>query len=174
MAQNQGGMAAIFLDEQKTVAAAIRCRESGLKKFDAISPYPIHAMEEAIGIKRSPLPYVAFVGGLVGMVVGLAFTIWTSAYDWPINVGGKPFVSLPAFIPIVFELTILFSALSSLSAFAWFCRLPKIDPPMIDPDLSSHKFAIYVPSDDHGYDANKLEQMFKELGAVEVKKVAVY
>lgn len=174
MAQKIGGLAAIFLDEHKTVAAAHRCRELGLKKFDAITPYPVHGMEEAVGIKRSFLPYFTFGGGLAGLATGLWFTIWTSAYSWPINVGGKPFISLPAFIPICFELTILFAALTSLAAFGYTCNLPKVDPPSIDPDLSSHKFAIYVPENEAGYDAVKFEQMFKDLGAAEVKKVAVF
>lgn len=174
MARKTGGLAAIFVDEHKTVKAATKCREMGLKKFDAITPYPVHGMEDAVGIKRSPIPYVTFVGGIVGAVVALALTIWTSAYDWPINVGGKPFNSLPAFIPIVFELTVLFAALSSVVAFAWFCGLPKVDPPIIDEDLSSHKFAIYVPEDDIGYDAARLEQMFKENGATDVRRVAEY
>lgn len=174
MAQQSGGFAAIFLDEHKTVAAARKCREMGFTKFDAISPFPVHGMEDAIGIKRSWIPYVTFIGGLIGLAVALLVTIWTSAYDWPINVGGKPMISLPAFIPICFELTVLFAALSSVTAFAWVCRLPKIDPPNIDPALSSHKFAIFVPADDSGYDEGKLEKLFRDLGAVETKKVAEY
>ena len=87
-----------------------------MTKFDAISPYAIHGMEEACGIKRSGIPYVTFVAGVTGLLSGLALTWYTSAYDWPINVGGKPAFSLPAFIPILFELTILFAALSSVAA----------------------------------------------------------
>lgn len=174
MAQQTGGFAAIFTEEHKVLNAARKVRAAGFTKFDAISPYPVHGMEEAIGIKRSWLPYVTFVGGLVGLGVALLVTIWTSAYDWPINVGGKPMVSLPAFIPICFELTVLFAALSSVSAFGYACRLPKIDPPTIDPDLTSHKFAIFVPSNDTGYDEGKLESLFRELGAAETKKVAEY
>src|SRR5947208_1050305 len=101
------GYAAIFNGEQKTVRAATKIREMGFKKFDAISPYPVHGMEEAVGIPRSVIPYVTFVGGILGCCVAVLLTIWTSAYDWPINVGGKPNNSLPAFIPIFFELTVL-------------------------------------------------------------------
>lgn len=168
------GIAGIFVDEHKTVAAANRCREMGFKKFDAITPYPVHGMEEAVGIKRSMIPWVTFFGGLFGCGIGLALTIWVSAYDWPINIGGKPLISLPAFIPICFELTILCAALSSVAAFGYYSGIPKIDPPVIDPDLTSHKFAVYVPSDDVGYDEGKIENLFREMGAVEVKKVAEY
>lgn len=168
------GFAGIFHDERKTVKAANKLREMGFKKFDAITPYPVHGMEEAVGIKRSVIPYVTFVGGIVGCCVALLLTIWTSAYDWPINVGGKPMNSLPAFIPICFELTVLFGALSSVAAFAWLCRLPKVDPEVIHPDLSSHAFAIFVPSNDSGYDEGKIEKTLKEFGAFETKKVAEY
>lgn len=168
------GYAGIWTDENKVVEAARRVHSMGFKKFDAISPYPIHAMEEACGIKRSPIPFVTFGAGLVGLLSALLLTWWTSAVNWPVNVGGKPFFSLPAFIPIVFELTVLFAALSSVAALFYFCRLPQIDPPVIDPDLTSHKFALFVPSDDIGYDEGKLDQIFKEMGATETKKVAEY
>lgn len=174
MAGKSGGIAGIFTDEALILKAAQKTREMGFKKFDAITPYPVHGMEEACDIKRSNIPYVTFITGLIGGVSGLWLTWWTSAVNWKVNIGGKPFFSLPAFIPIIFELTILFAALSSVAALFYYCNLPKIDPPVIDPDLTSHKFAIFVPQSDVGYDEAKLEKFFKEMGAVEVKKVAEY
>lgn len=170
MAQYTRGIAGIWLDESGILNAARKTREAGFQKFEAISAYPVHGMEEACGIKRSWLPYVTFVAGIVGMTGGLALTWWTSAVDWAINVGGKPFFSLPAFIPIVFELTILFAALSSVGALFVACKLPRLDPPVIDPDLSSHKFAIFIPHNDVNYDEARIEKMFKDMGATEVKR----
>lgn len=169
-----GGFAGIWTDEHKVVEAARRIHSMGFSKFDAITPYPVHGMEEACGIKRSPIPYVTFIAAMVGLISGLLLTWWTSAVNWPINVGGKPFFSLPAFIPILFELTVLFAALSSVGALFYYCNLPQVDPPVIDPDLTSHKFAIFVPVNDSGYDEMKLEQMFREMGAVETKKVVEF
>lgn len=169
-----GGMAAIFLDESKTLAAAKKVRESGFTKFDAISPYPVHGMEEACGIKRSGIPYVTFTMGCVGLLAGLALTYYTSVIDWPLNVGGKPMFSLPAFIPILFELTVLFAALSSVVALFVLCKMPKIDPPVIDKDLTSHKFAIFIPENDTGYSEDRISRLFNELGAAEIKKVSEY
>jgi len=174
MARGVGGMAAIFLDEHAVLEAARKTRSAGFTKFDAISPYPIHGMEEACEIKRSWIPYVTFTAAITGLLSGLLLTWWTSVIDWPINVGGKPYFSLAAFIPIIFELTILFAALSSVGALFYACGIPKVDPPVIDPDLTSHKFAIFVPENDTGYDTAKLERFFKDLGAVEVKKVTEY
>ena len=169
-----GGIAGIFTEEHQVLVAARKMREMGFTKFDAISPYPIHGMEEACDIKRSWIPYVTFVAGLCGLSFGLWFTWWTSAVNWAVNVGGKPFFSLPAFIPICFELTVLFAALSSVGALFYATGIPRIDPPTIDPDLTSHKFAIFVPQNDTGYDEAKLEKVFRELGVSEVKKVLEY
>lgn len=170
MAKYKNGMAAIFNTEAEVLKAAHHVRTQGFRKFDAITPYPVHGMEEACGIKRSWIPYVTFVMGLTGLTLGWLLTWWTSAVNWPLNIGGKPFHSLPAFIPIMFELTILFAALSSVAALFYACGLPTVNPPIIHPDLTSHKFAIFVPNDDSGYDERKLEDMFRGLGASEIKK----
>ncbi len=168
--QYNSGIAGIFLTEEQLLAAAKKTREMGFTKFEAISPFPIHGMDEVCGIKRSFLPYVAFGAGVVGLLLGLLLTYWTSAVNWPINVGGKPMFSLPAFVPIMFELTILFAALSSVGALFYICGLPKVNPPIIDPDLTCSKFAIFVPENDSGFEAGKVESMLKSLGANEVKR----
>ena len=164
------GIAGIWLDEHKVVSAARKTREAGFAKFEAITPYPVHGMEDACGIKRSWLPYVTFTAALVGGTLGLLLTWWTSAVDWQVNVGGKPFFSLPAFVPIMFELTILLAALSSVGALFFACKMPRLDPPVIDPDLSCHKFAIFIPHNDVNYDESKIESMFRSMGAVEIRK----
>lgn len=170
MARYKSGVAGIFESEESILKAARACREAGLLKFDAISPYPVHGMEEACGIRRSWIPYVTFVAGLTGMSGGLALTWWTSAVNWPLNVGGKPTFSLPAFIPVIFELTILFAALASVGALIWAAGLPKVDPPVIHPDLTCHKFAIFIPSDETGYNESKMLEMLRGLGASQVMK----
>lgn len=174
MAKLMPGLAAIFTEEHQILEAARKSRDLGMTKFEAISPYPIHGMEDACGIKRSSIPYVTFTAGMIGLLSALALVWYTSVYDWPINVGGKPPFSLPAFIPIMFELTILFAALSSVGALFYHCGIPKIDPPTIDPDLTCDKFAIFVPENESGFDAKKLESFYKSLGAQTVKKVEAY
>jgi hypothetical protein len=169
-----GGIAGIWLDDHEVVKAATRVREAGYSKFDAIVPFPVHGLEEAIGIRRSWIPWVTFAMAITGLLSGLLLQWWTSAVSWPLNIGGKPFFSGPAFIPIMFELTILFSALASVGTLIVACGLPRIDPPIIDPALTSHKFAIFIPETEAGYDAAKVEQLLKSLGAVEVKKVLEY
>lgn len=174
MAKKQSGVAGLWSDDHAILEAAEKMRLAGYKKFDAITPFPVHGMEEAIGIKRSMIPWVTFFSGVTGGSLGLYFQYWTSAVSWPINVGGKPFFSLPAFIPVTFELTILFAALFSVGAMFFLNGLPKVNPPIIDPDLTSHKFALWVPDTEEGYSVEKVEAFLKELGAEEVKRVAEY
>jgi len=174
MAKRQSGVAGIWTDDEKILVAANKMREAGYKKFDAITPFPVHGMEEAVGIKRSSIPWVTFFAGVFGCAAGLGMQYWMSAVSWPLNVGGKPLFSIPAFIPVTFELTILFAALSSVGTMFFLNGLPKLNPPIIDPDLTCHKFALWVPEDEEGYSVEKVEAFLKELGAEEIKRVAEY
>jgi hypothetical protein len=92
------GVLALYDDPDKLLRAATLAREHGFANLDAYTPYAVHGMSEALGVKKSWVPWVTLVMGLTGACLALTFEIWTSAVDWPINVGGKPMVSLPAFI----------------------------------------------------------------------------
>ena len=173
--RQSGGVAGLWGDEEKVLKAVRTLREAGYKNFDTMTPFPVHGMEEAMGIKRSPIPWVTFIFGLIGCFLGLYFQYWTSAVSWPINVGGKPLFSLPAFIPVTFELTILLAALSSVGAMFYFNGLPKINPPIIDKDLTSHKFAIWIPDGSSPRQSReKAEKFLKDLGAEEIKRIEQY
>ena len=174
MGKRMSGVAGIWSDDHELLIAAAKMRDAGYKKFDAITPFPVHGLEEAIGIKRSWIPWVTFVMAVVGGCAGLYMQYWMSAVSWALNVGGKPFFSIPAFIPVTFELTILFAALSSVVTMFIVNGLPAVNPPIIDPDLTSHKFALWVPENEDGYSVEKVESFMKELGAEEVKRVDSY
>ncbi len=164
------GTAGIWDDEHALVNAARKVRESGFKKFEAISPFPLHGIDEAMDIPMSYIPWVTLTFGLTGFTFGTWFTWWASSVNWPLIIGGKPMWSLPAFVPVMFECTILFAALSSVGALLVLCGLPQVDPPVIDPTLSSHRFGLFIPEDDAGYNQASVEKMLKDLGAVEVKR----
>lgn len=164
------GVAGVWLDEQQLVKAARKVRESGFTKFEAITPFPIHGIDEAMAIPFSWIPWVTLVFCLLGFAFGTWFTWWVAAVDWPINIGGKPMWSLPAFIPIMFECTILFGALGSVGALLFVCGLPQVDPPVIDPAFSSHKFGLFIPENDTGFNQATVEKLLKDAGAVEVKR----
>jgi hypothetical protein len=169
MAKARKGVVGFWPDEHHLLGAAEKTRKSGFTKFDAITPFAVHGMAAAVGVKRSFIPWVTFIMGLTGLAAGWAFQYYVAAIDWPIIIAGKPFHSLPAFVPVMFELTILFGALSSVLTCFLVCGLPKIDPPVIDPDLTSHKFALFVPDNDTGYEEGKVRELFRSFGATEVR-----
>ena len=171
MAKQMHGVVAIFKDPEQLKHACTQVRDKSFKKFDAYTPFPIHGIEPAMGLKRSFLPWVTFGAGLVGGTFGLWLQIWTSAVDWPLNVGGKPWNSLPAFIPVTFELTILFAGLATAGALFVACGLPKVDPPILDLGITTDKFALFISSDDPKYQESELKDLLSKAGAKEVRVV---
>ncbi len=172
--KTQNGTVGFFSDENVLLEAAGKTYKAGYREFDTISPFPIHGMDDAMGLKRSPIPWVTFVFGIIGLATAVGGQWYVAAYDWALNIGGKPFFSLPAFIPVTFELTVLFAGLSTFGAVLYFCKLPKVDPPIIDPDLTSHKFALFIPANDVGYSSDKAEAFLKSIGANDVRPVAEF
>ena len=137
-------------------------RKAGFKSLKAYAPYPEHHIEAALGYGQSPVRVFTLVGGLTGTATGFAFTIWTSM-DWPLVVGGKPHVSIPAYIPIAFEMTVLFGALSTIIGLFILSRLPAVKPPVIyDPEFSNGRYGVHVDAP-----AERLEEARKILSAHE-------
>lgn len=174
MAKYVSGVVGFIANEHKLLEAASQTYAAGYRKFDTISPFPIHGMDAAMGLKPSFIPWVTFIAGLTGCTLGGLFTWWTSAVDYGLNVGGKPLWSLPAFIPIMFELTILFGALCSVGAMIIANGLPKVDPPIIDPDLTCDKFAVFIPETEAGYSAEKAKAHLQSIGAIDIRDVAEF
>ena len=146
MADGRGVLASFdFLDA--TVDAIHELRKAGFKDLRAYAPYPEHHIEDAMGYGRSPVRVWTLVGGLTGAATGFAFTSWTSM-DWPLVTGGKPIISIPAYVVIAFEMTVLFGALSTLIGLFILTKLPHIKPIVIyDPEFMSGRFGVYVPAD---------------------------
>ena len=131
-----------FLDS--TVDAIEGLKKAGFKGIKAYTPYPEHHIEDALGYDQSPVRVWTLVGGLTGTATGFAFTTWTSV-DWPLVVGGKPIVSIPAYVIIAFELTVLFGALSTVIGLFILSRLPTAKPAVIfDPEFSAGRYGVYV------------------------------
>ena len=148
---------AVLFEDEQSFLSAVRLMAKDIKNLEAVTPYPVHGLEEMLNIKRSWIPWVTLIFGLMGLAGGFLLTWWTSVISWPLIIGGKPFFSLPAFIPVIFECTILFSALATVASLFCACDLPKVDPPVLDPDLTSHKFALYCPAQD----VEKMKDQFK-------------
>lgn len=166
------GVIGVFNSESHILKAARAARvDKGFLKYDTFSPYPIHGMDDAMGLKRSWLPYVCFVAGVTGTLTALALQIGTSAVDWPINIGGKPFVSLPAFIPITFELTVLLGGLCTVGAMFAANGLPNLNKKVLHPDITNDKFVLFVPETEKNYSEKDVMEFLKKHGALEVSSV---
>ena len=165
------GVLALYDNPDTLLQAAARVREHGFHGADAYTPYPVHGLSEALGIKKSWVPYVTLVTGLTGAGLGLLFQIWTSAYDWPINVGGKPMVSLPAFIPVTFECGVLIGGTMTLAALFVACGLPDWSTPILDRDLTNDKFALFIPQPKHDWNETRAIEFLKSTKALDVRVI---
>ncbi|MCC7418463.1 MAG: DUF3341 domain-containing protein [Acidobacteria bacterium] len=135
----------LFDSDHDVLAAARAARSAGWPIVDVYSPHPIHGIDEAMGLPRSRLSLACLVGGIFGAAFILWFEIWTAAVDWPLNVGGKPFNSLPAFIPITFEMMVLFGGLSAVVALLVVARLrPGKAPPFSAAGVTDDRFALVL------------------------------
>ena len=121
--QKPVGLLARFDGPEPLLAVAARLRDEGFRRWDAMSPFPIHGMERAMGIRPTRLPWLVLAAGIAGAVAVLGLQWWTNAVDYPMRISGKPMFSLPADIPVIFELIILFSA---LAAFFGAARLESL------------------------------------------------
>ena len=140
------GLLASYEYLDSTVDAIEGLKKAGFK-VKAYAPYPEHHIEEALGYGQSPVRVWTLVGGLTGTATGLAFTTWTSL-DWPMIVGGKPMISVPAFVPIIFEMTVLFGALSTVIGLFILSRLPDVKPAVVyDPEFTAGRYGVYVEAD---------------------------
>src|SRR6476646_3023952 len=118
------GLMAEFDDPKTLVQAAAQARDAGYRRMDAYSPFPIEELHEALGAHPSRLPLIVLIGGLVGCIGGFVLQYWASAIAYPVNIGGRPFNSWPAFIPVTFECTILAASLAAVLGMLALNGLP--------------------------------------------------
>lgn len=112
-----------FYDEKVLFPAVKKVRKAGYKIHDVYTPFPIHGLDTAMGLRDTSLHTAGFIYGITGTTTALTFMSWVFTKDWPLNIGGKPHFPLPAFIPITFELTVLFSAVGMVLTFCYLCQL---------------------------------------------------
>jgi hypothetical protein len=169
------GLMAEFDSPSAIVAAARRVYEAGYRRINAYSPFPIEELSEAIGFHRDYVALVTLIGGILGALGGFTLQYWTSAIDYPINVGGRPLLSLPAFIPVTFECTILLASFGAFIGNLLMNRLPQPYHPAFNaPNFtraSQDRFFLCVKSDDPIYSETKTRAFLKGLGAIEVSNV---
>ncbi len=169
------GLMAEFDNPSDAVTAARRVHEEGYRRIDAFSPYPVEALSEAIGVHRTPMSLIVLVGGLLGGLTGYLMQYYILVVDYPINVGGKPFHSWPAFIPITFEMTVLGAALFAVFGMLALNGLPEPYHPVFNaPNFalaSRDRFFVLVESADPKFDRERTAELLRSLGPREVTDV---
>lgn len=163
--------ALVLGDPDETVDAVKRLRLEGYTVADVHTPFPVHGIAEAMGLAPTRLAYATLAGAAVGVTLGLGFQAWTSVVSWPMNIGGKSYLALPALIPVTFELGILLAAIATVTALIVWGRLrPRGRTPRTQPHLgaSDDRFVILVREDDGSFDAKAFRETTRALGIEEV------
>lgn len=167
------GVLAEFNTPGELVKAARRVKEAGYTRFDCYSPFPVHGIDEAMGIRRTILPLLVFGGGLTGLFLGLLLQWYLNAWNWKWNIGGTPTWSLPANIPIGFETTILLSVFTTFFGMWTLNRLPQVWHPFFRLDrfvkVTDDAFFLGVEAADNKFDASGTSQLLRDAGAVAVE-----
>jgi hypothetical protein len=162
----------IFDDEEILLDGIKNVRGKGVKIHEVYSPFPVHGIDDALGYKRSRLPIAAFMFGITGTTCALLMQIWMLGYDWPMIIGGKDFWSLPPFIPVTFEMTVLFAALGMTGTFMIVSDMkPYKWPRQFDLRSTEDKHVMAIDlAKNSGLSKAQLSQVLKEAGASEVNE----
>ncbi len=167
------GLLGEFQNPAHLLQAAAEVRKAGYKKFDCHSPFPIHGMDDAMGLKRSKLGFVVAFFGLIGAIAGLSLQGWTSTIAYPVVVSGKPLFSWQAFIIITFAFFVIFGTFSAVLGMLHFNRLPRYYHPVFYSDnfkkFSDDGFFISIEVDDPYFDPEKSLKFLESLGAQNVE-----
>ena len=170
------GLMAELDGPDELVSAAEKLREAGYTRIDAFTPYPIEELSEVVEPRRSKVPMITFLGGLVGALTGFFLQYWTQVVVYPMNIGGRPHNSWPAFIVVTFEMTILFASLSAVVGMILVNRLPRPYHPVFNAEgferASRDGFFLTVEAEDPRFEREQTREVLRGLGAREVQDVA--
>jgi hypothetical protein len=169
------GLMAEFHTPEELLAAARETYAAGYRRFNAYSPYPVEGMAEAVGFHHTRLPLIVLIGGIVGACVGFGLQYWGSAIYYPLNIGGKPLNSWPAFIPITFETTVLFAAFAAVLGMLALNGLPMPYHPVFNVErfalASRDRFFLAIEARDPKFDRQQSEGFLKRLSKYGVYEI---
>jgi hypothetical protein len=146
--ENKNYISVIFDDEEPMLKAVAKIQESNKKIMDVFTPFPVHGLDKALGMKRSRIPIAGFICGAIGGLFGFLFQAWVFTVDYPLVFGGKPYLSVPSFVPVTFELTVLFTSLGVVAALLIRSGLKpskKFEP--VHPRITDDRFVILVDAE---------------------------
>lgn len=160
--------AAYFTNEDDLKGSAAEARLRGFEIHDVYSPFPIHGMDDAVGIKPSRLTWVAFAGGALGLITAVVLQVYTSAYAWALNIGGKPFNSILLFVPVAFELTVLFAGLTSIFVLFYVCGLSPFSKRKSLEGVNNDRFVLVLNHSGASFSAAKANMIFEKYNVEKV------
>lgn len=170
------GVMAEFETPAELVDAARRTREAGYRKFDAYSPYPLHELDEAMDLRDNRVSLFTLIGGLLGCIGGYSLAWWVSAVALPLNIGGRPLNSMPMFIPITFECTVLIGGLTAAISMIMMNGMPSPYHPVFNVErfvnASRNKFFLCIESEDPQFDREQTVRFLESLSPEEIAEVA--
>ena len=180
------GYIAEFETPGAVMAAAERVKAEGYERWDVCTPFPVHGMDKAMGVKRTILPVVIFGGGMTGTIAATLLQIFTNSTGlhipipipitgYPFLISGKPLMSIPAFIPVMFELTVLFAALTAVFGMFIMNGLPRLSHPLFGSDrfrrVTNDRFFVVIEARDARFLPGKTEAFLKSLNPLSVEAV---
>ncbi len=166
---NSRFLVGIFDDDDVVLKAVREVRESGVRIHEVYTPFPVHGLDVALGHPRSRLGIAAFIFGLTGLLTAASLMSYTEKFDWPMIVGGKDSFAYPIYVPIAFELTVLFTALGMVATFIISNGLgPTVKPLMFDLRTTDNKFAMAIDMENNKLQESEIETILKQSGAAEV------
>ena len=171
MEKNKNFIVGIFDDEDILLHAVEDIREKGVKIQEVFSPFPVHGLDEALGYTRSRLPIAAFLFGMTGTILALFTQIWMLGFDWPMIIGGKNHASLPPFIPVTFEFTVLLSAFGMVGTFFIVCDMkPYGWPRQFDLRSTDDKHVMAIDLASNKLSKDEISRILKDNGASEINE----
>lgn len=169
------GMLTEFENVHDFMPAVQKVRDEGFKHWDVHTPFPVHGMDDAMGIRGTRLPWLILLGGLTGLTLAVLMQWWMNAVDYPFEISGKPLFGLPAAVPIIFELTVLLSAFATFFGMWGLNGLPRLYHPLLTNErfrrATQDRFFIVVEAKDPRFDAEKTRAFLASLGGTVVEDV---
>ncbi len=169
------GLMAEFESAEQLVEAARQAHEAGYRRMDAYTPFPVHGLREAMGVRKTRLPWLVLAGGAVGFIAGYGMQYFAQVIHWPINIGGRPLHSWPNYIPIVFEMTVLVASLTAFLSVVIINGLPRPHHPVFNVDkfdrASTDRFFLCIEADDPKFDTESTRLFLQELKPASVSVV---
>ena len=157
-----------FDDEAVLFPAVKKVRRAGYKIHDVFTPFPIHGLDKEMGLRDTSLHVAGFIYGITGTATAVGFITWALTIDWALNFGGKPYFSLPAWIPITFELTVLFASVGMVLTFCYLCQLaPFVKKDHFNPRSTDDTFVMALEVNDKTSD-DEVVAFLNNIGAKEV------